>query len=74
MRASYFLCFNNNRFYGEYLFAWVLCFDSVLLCNTCCRLAEEARAGCFPLVVLLMPCGCWYSIALSHGAVGLAAV
>ena len=27
------------------------------------------KAGCFNLIVFLASCGCWCSVALSHGAV-----
>ena len=33
----------------------------------------EDRADCF-IIVLPMPCGCWYSVALPHGGVDLSAV
>ena len=40
----------------------------------CSQLYEKARAGCFALVVLLMPCSCWYSMAHLHGAVSWSVV
>ena len=32
------------------------------------------KAGCFALVVFLVSCGCWCSVALSQGVVGWSAV
>ena len=34
----------------------------------------EESAGCFALIVFLMPCDCKFSVALPNGAVGLSAV
>ena len=38
------------------------------------RLDEEDRADCFALIVFLMSCDCWCSVALPHGVVGWSAV
>ena len=38
------------------------------------HLDEEDRADCFALIVFLMSCDCWRSVALPHGAVGWSAV
>ena len=54
----------------------VLCLVFVLLCiakcifEFCNHLDEDERAGCFALVVFLMPCSCKCSVALPHGALG----
>ena len=36
----------------------------------CNHLDGEEKAGCFTLIVLLMYCGCWCSVALPGGVVG----
>ena len=36
--------------------------------------AEVDRAGCFTLILLLLPGGCWCSMSLPLGAVGSSAV
>ena len=41
-------------------------FVSFKICN---QLDEEKRAGCFALIVFLMPCDAKCSLALLHGAV-----
>ena len=48
----------------------------VLLCSTWCplqfcnQLDVEERAGCFTLVVFLVSCDCYYSVALPRVPVG----
>ena len=37
-------------------------------------LAGEERAGCLTLIVFLLPCGSWFSVSLSRGAVDWPAV
>ena len=50
--------------FGPCFVVW--CFVSFLFCV---RLGGEERAGCFALVVFLVSCGCWCSVALTHSAV-----
>ena len=58
----------------------VLCLVFVLVCITfrpvyfCNHLDEEERAGCFALIVFLMSCYCYCSVALPHCAMGWSAV
>ena len=33
-------------------------------------LAGEGKAGCYNLIVVLLPCGCLYSVLLSRSAMG----
>ena len=47
------------------------CLVFFLVCN---HLAGEGRAGCFTLIVFLLPCGCWCSVSLPHIAEGRFAV
>ena len=57
----------------------IVCGDFVLrLCSVvnclvsfrfCIRLGGKETAGCFALVVFLVSCGCWCSVALPRGAV-----
>ena len=42
--------------------------------NFCNHLDEEERAACFALIVFLMSCDCYCSMALPHGPVGWSAV
>ena len=62
------------------LFVGVLCLVFDLLCIVWFPfwfsnyLDEQERACCFALVVFLVSCGCWCSVALPRGAVGWSAV
>ena len=47
------------------------CFVSFLFCN---HLDGEERSGCFALLVFLVSCDCYCSVAIPHGAVGWSAV
>ena len=38
------------------------------------HLVEEERAGCFAIIVFLLPCGCLCSVPLPHGAMGWSVV
>ena len=39
-----------------------------------CDLDEEKGVGCFNLIVFLMSCNCWCSVAISEDVVGWSAV
>ena len=61
------------------LFVGVMClslFCYAFLCPSSSGiiLTRRNRAGCFVLVVFLMSCGCWCSVALPHDAVCWSAV
>ena len=51
-------------------------FLNVLLCNTFLSFLFdlEKKTGCFTLIVYLVFCDCYCSVALSYGVVGWSAV
>ena len=67
----YVYCCSNC---GGSIFAHVFCYAVLCVLSSFAIILMGKRAGCFILFVLLMFCGCYCSIALLHGAMGLSAV
>ena len=49
----------------------VTCIKRLYFCH---HLDGEVKAGCFTLIVFLMSCDCYCSVALPQGAMGCSAV
>ena len=59
---------------GGYVFVFVLVCITLCPFYFCNDLAEEERAGCFAILVLLMSCYCKFPVALPCCALGWSAV
>ena len=58
-----------------FVFWSLLCYAVLRAFSSVCKhLDWEERAGYFTFIVFLMPCGCFCSLPLPRGAVGLSAV
>ena len=61
-------------FFGSLCLVLALLWGTLRPFELCNHLVEEERAGCFTLIVLLMPFDCYCSVSLPHGALGWSAV